>query len=599
MLLASVTGMQSLNPAQPMLTPEQGGIDFAQILGGLIGSGSVDENNILASLTETEIGQVNTLLGQTKSSGTQLLPFDIPVSNPEQAGQSEQSVNNNTGNFMQTAPEQITADPGNENLILKPGENEEINIGRLIDSPFAYDRGSNLSAQGGRSVFSEMLNAEDLEQLAEGESLTIKLPYNNDSQKTDLTVPELQTGSNNQNVEEITFTKLPDTRNALVQNASCFEVSFKSGENSSQVQAVLLNDNSESQIKDLQGLIIEHQGRDAKLVLSVPTEKNTTDQAAIPIIKHDQTSDKPAFDRLISEDSTAKLRQFTLQRGQVPQFEAANKTAENIVKGENGIQFKTETAVISKQNSGLNQEFAEVKQDSSLKNNTVESRQETGFNQNSTENKQDSSESNQHNTKQNFTSNIIHKADAPILNNHNIEGFAEKLSSTLNLDLQSVQTKTGEVENVDQARLQMLTRDVQFKIDQPLNRAELPEGGTFRIKMAPESLGKIEVKLEVVHDRMVARMSVDSPIAKQVVESNLHTLRDTLNQSGIKVDNISVNVSGQESNTNLSNRQTGQQAGANYNNGNYDFEADELEVVPEISDPRRNTNLQGSLSIFA
>ena len=609
MLLASVNGIQSLNPTQPMLNPEPGGIDFAQILSGLIGTGNTDENSILTSLSNSEISQVNNLLGQTDPSGAQLITFEIPNSGSGDAvknnilmslGDSEidrmnnllpqtdtsenaaKPNNNIVNNFIKAVPGNITAGTDTENLILNPGQTDEVNIGRLIDSPFVYDRGSNLSDQGGRSEFSEMLCSTDLEQLDEGESLTIKLPYNDspitestktngpdtDSFKTNPVAFDRQTKTAIQNIEEITFTKLADKQTDPVVNASRFEVTFKSGENSSNVQAVLLtdktdpqvqsnllNENSNFKVKDLQGLIVEHQGKDAKLVLSVPTDKITVTQAAVQTVPADSTVNQPVFDQFMTEDSSARLRQFNLQQRVLStQVDASS----NI---ENGVKAETEAAVGSKQESGLNHNFAESKQD--------------------------------------FGSTIHHKADAPVLNNQNFEGFAEKLSSTLNMDIQSLSNKTEEIEVSDKTRLQMLTRDVQFKIDQPLNRAELPEGGSFRIKMAPESLGKIDVKLDVVQDRMVARMSVDSPLAKQVVESNLHTLRDALQQSGIKVDNISVNVSGQGNNADLSNRQTGQQAGGSYNNGNYDFEADEIEVIPEISTARNNPNLQGSLSIFA
>ena len=616
MLFASVTGIQTFQPIPAVQDPNQSGIDFLQILGGLISPGNETEQNLLTSFNESELNQVKSLFAQSDSPNGSLIPFNIPLSNSDQngiansvkepeilsllTGQSKHPVTFspfiNMENYSDTVPLESA-----ENLVLEPGENDELNIGRLIDSPFVYDRGSNLSDQGGRSVFSNMLNVVDLEKLNIGESLTIKMPDNGIpeikqnpteqlldntipkinqnpiEQQSDNKIPEINQNLINgqlknavlnienylpttqmkydlQNIAEITFTKKTDLEPETGLNGSRFEVTFKSGNDAAQLQAVLVNSKSNPQVKDLEELIVEHQAKDAKLVLFVPAEKASVEQIQMSGIKTEQVANHTNFNPLMADNSNAKLRQFNLQRNPGQQTEISNVI-------QNSEQTETKTAVIPKQESDFGHTLGESKQD--------------------------------------LGAALLQKAGMPQYNSQNFEGFADKLSSSLSMDIQNPGNKVEESVIDDKARLQMLTRDVQFKIDQPLNKAELPDGGSFRIRLTPESLGKIDVQLDVIQDRMMARMVVDSPLAKQVVESNLESLKETLHQSGIKVENITVNISGQNDNSDLSNHQTRQFAGDKFRNSNYDLEMEDSEVMPEMSDSQNNINLQGSMSIFA
>lgn len=553
MLLASTTEIQTPQPLPALQNTRPDGIDFCQILAGLTGSEVSSDLCPSTLFTEMELNHAKDLLLQGDASNKHVIPYEIPLSNPARNGMNEgvnaleilglmtgQSKHPVTFSPFINIEKSIESVPleGTDDLVLRPGEYDELNIGRLIDSPNADYRGSKLSAQGGNSVFSEMLKAEDLQKLCDGESLTIKLS-NTENLKNNL-----------QNIDEITFTKKAELEAQRGLNGSRFEVTFKSANDSSQLQAVLLDGKSNPQIKELEGLIVEHQAKDARLILFVSAQKASNEQ----IQTSAQSVNYSNFDSFMTENTSARLRQFSLQRGPAGQNEISN-----LIQNSGHTELKT--AVMPGQESNFGQTAGEGRQD--------------------------------------LGATLLLKTELSPINTHNFENFSDKLMSSMNPDFQTLDSKTEAVLNDNSNRLQMLTRDVQFKIEQPLNKADLPEGGSFRISLTPESLGKIDVQLDVIQDRMVARMMVESPIAKQVVEANLDNLKETLHQSGIKVENIAVNISSQNDNSSLLNRQNGQYFGERFNNGNYDFEAEDIEAMLEMSEPRNNMNLQGSISIFA
>jgi flagellar hook-length control protein FliK len=83
------------------------------------------------------------------------------------------------------------------------------------------------------------------------------------------------------------------------------------------------------------------------------------------------------------------------------------------------------------------------------------------------------------------------------------------------------------------------------------------------IQLKPESLGKIQ--LNVIHERgeIVAEFTAENEQVKQILESNMQQLKDSLEESGIDVQSLSVSV-GQHGNSDDSHTdgytQTGAQA---------------------------------------
>ena len=73
---------------------------------------------------------------------------------------------------------------------------------------------------------------------------------------------------------------------------------------------------------------------------------------------------------------------------------------------------------------------------------------------------------------------------------------------------------------------------------------------TFDIKLEPESLGKLSVRINSENGVFNASFYVDSQKAKQAIENDLHILRQSLLEQGVNIQEINVQVgqNNQESN---------------------------------------------------
>jgi flagellar hook-length control protein FliK len=63
-----------------------------------------------------------------------------------------------------------------------------------------------------------------------------------------------------------------------------------------------------------------------------------------------------------------------------------------------------------------------------------------------------------------------------------------------------------------------------------------------RVQLRPESLGEVQMRIRMEGDVVVARIQVESQQVKQIVESNLQSLRDSLAQQNLTCGSFEVNV---------------------------------------------------------
>lgn len=64
----------------------------------------------------------------------------------------------------------------------------------------------------------------------------------------------------------------------------------------------------------------------------------------------------------------------------------------------------------------------------------------------------------------------------------------------------------------------------------------------MRIQLDPPSLGKVKIQIMVEGEKVSANVLADNSIARDIIERNIHHLRNSLADQGLKVDQMSVNV---------------------------------------------------------
>lgn len=87
-------------------------------------------------------------------------------------------------------------------------------------------------------------------------------------------------------------------------------------------------------------------------------------------------------------------------------------------------------------------------------------------------------------------------------------------------------------------------KDIANQIIDRIKVIVKPDQTSMELQLNPENLGKVNLSVQSKNGVMTAQFVVQNEISKEAIESQLNTLRETLNQQGIKVEAIEVTVAG-------------------------------------------------------
>lgn len=117
--------------------------------------------------------------------------------------------------------------------------------------------------------------------------------------------------------------------------------------------------------------------------------------------------------------------------------------------------------------------------------------------------------------------------------------FNENLFETF---LKNIQESVAENERFDSRQIQLI-RDVAFQIVEGVKVNVKADTSSLEMALNPESLGKVNVAIEMKDGVCTANFVVRNELARIAVESQLQTLKETFEERGLKVDAVEVNVS--------------------------------------------------------
>ncbi len=80
------------------------------------------------------------------------------------------------------------------------------------------------------------------------------------------------------------------------------------------------------------------------------------------------------------------------------------------------------------------------------------------------------------------------------------------------------------------------------QIQQQLRSRIQPETSSIKLRLKPESLGQVIVNIELQDGKMSARMLVESHVVKQVLESKIDQLKETLADKGIRAESLDIRI---------------------------------------------------------
>ncbi len=98
------------------------------------------------------------------------------------------------------------------------------------------------------------------------------------------------------------------------------------------------------------------------------------------------------------------------------------------------------------------------------------------------------------------------------------------------------------------------TRTVRFSLPDNLQAKLQPNGQSISIRIEPEHLGPARLSLTINHDKLRARVIVETAEVKALVERSLDRLVQQLTKAGIEIDKIEVALDGRQAGEELFDR---------------------------------------------
>lgn len=146
----------------------------------------------------------------------------------------------------------------------------------------------------------------------------------------------------------------------------------------------------------------------------------------------------------------------------------------------------------------------------------------------------------------------------------NTDEHGENQHAELN---QFVQNLSNSVQNTSQIQTEGMERIqvMQEIVNQVVDKIKIVLGSdstSMELQLNPEHLGKVNLSVIAKNGEMTATFTVENQLAKEALESQMTTLRENLNEQGIKVEAIEVTVAQQG----LSQDQFSNQSGQNFQN---------------------------------
>ncbi len=111
------------------------------------------------------------------------------------------------------------------------------------------------------------------------------------------------------------------------------------------------------------------------------------------------------------------------------------------------------------------------------------------------------------------------------------------LNNLLQTTISNVEVVDGQVTTVTQIRdiVNQLVNEIRVNIK--------PDTTNMELQLNPEQLGKVNLSIVSKEGTVTAQFTVETSVAKEAIESQIHMLKENLTDQGVKVESIEVTVS--------------------------------------------------------
>lgn len=169
-------------------------------------------------------------------------------------------------------------------------------------------------------------------------------------------------------------------------------------------------------------------------------------------------------------------------------------------------------------------------------------------------------------------------------------------NSTLHASVsEQLNTDTSFEVSQPQSRSRVDTTDIIRQIVDSISISNTTEESAIELQLTPESLGRMYINISQKNSEITARIAVSNEAVKEALQTQMVNLKEALNNSGIRVNEVEITVASHEFERNLeqgaANDSRQQESTNSYNSSSSSDRGKDSDMMQERADERLVTQI--------
>lgn len=160
---------------------------------------------------------------------------------------------------------------------------------------------------------------------------------------------------------------------------------------------------------------------------------------------------------------------------------------------------------------------------------------------------------------------------------------------------EQLNTDTSFEMSQSQSRLRVDTTDIIRQIVDSMSISNTTEESAINLQLTPESLGRMYINVSQKNSEISARIAVSNEVVKEALQTQMVNLKEALNNSGIRVNEVEITVASHEFERNLeqgaANDSRQQESTSSYNGSNSSGSGTDSDMMQDRAEERLVTQI--------
>lgn len=160
---------------------------------------------------------------------------------------------------------------------------------------------------------------------------------------------------------------------------------------------------------------------------------------------------------------------------------------------------------------------------------------------------------------------------------------------------EQLNTDTSFEMSQSQSRLRVDTTDIIRQIVDSMSISNTTEESAINLQLTPESLGRMYINVSQKNSEISARIAVSNEVVKEALQTQMVNLKEALNNSGIRVNEVEITVASHEFERNLeqgaANDSRQQESTNSYNGSNSSDSGIDSDMMQDRAEERLVTQI--------